>query len=126
MVTKTKTGRLSPEAERRLTTILDNIRSDSGYYVRDDPMMSGDLSKELGRIVEVKSFQDDREIIKVKTHYEGEGRRYAVYDALEERRIKCNPRLQALDSFLREEGYEMRKHEVKKEEEKDKKDKRKK
>ena len=111
-----KAGRLSAESQERLKEILGTLGKDFRYTLETRPMNSGDLSRIVGYLVEIRLRNHNEEVIKIRTHYEGDGRRVAVTHPSYHNRLKSYDHgIEALDKFLREEDYEMINHRPKEE-----------
>lgn len=113
MVSRHNTGRLSNEAQRRLAEILEIIRQDLRYLV-ETSKITGDLSRVIGESTEVRLRRHNEEVARIRTIYEGVGRRTAIiHSAYRERLASYDHKLEALDEFLKDEGYEIVVHQPK-------------
>src|SRR3989338_4860049 len=102
-----KTGRLDKNVETKLALILGILRQNPMYYVDEHPMVAGDLSRIVGKVVEVKLRWRSEEIIRIRTHYEGDKKRIAVISDSYNRRLESYDHgIESLDEFLKEECYE--------------------
>ncbi len=114
------TGRLTPEKERELEEILGIIDQDQKYYVERGNLTGHDLSKVFGNYFDIKLRRNKVEVIKIRTHYEGEMKRIAVtYQPYQQALDGYDHQIEALEKFLRDNNYEMKKHEEKKDDKKE-------
>ncbi len=125
------TGRLTPDKESELAKIIEIIEQEQDYFVSKGLLKNHDMSRVVGYHIEIKLRRGNKEFIRIKTHYEGDGERtVTTYDSYHHELEGYNHIIEALNKFLIENNYVMKKHEEKKKEEekeeKDKKEKKKK